>query len=157
MRRNLFSPNAIPTRQFNFVERKVRKDNRKFIFGSYIRTCWFIQVLIVLAGAGGVVLSFFFLKDFAPEQALVISLFLMFVVSLPFMNYISKVQDMLFFILMPVYEITFATLTMELVNKYKDKIGIKDEDLKKIEQLLNIPKKDDKKESEEENKDLEDK
>ena len=157
MRRNLFSPNAIPTRQFNFVERKVRKDNRKFIFGTYIRTCWFIQVLIVLAGAGGVVLSFFFLKDFTPEQALVISLFLMFVVSLPFMNYISKVQDMLFFILMPVYEVTFATLTMELVNKYKDKIGIKDEDLKKIEELLNIPKEDNKKDSEEENKDLEDK
>ena len=157
MRRNLFSPHAIPTRQFNFVDRKVRKDNRKFIWGTYIRTCWFIQALLVLAGAGGIVLSFFFLKEFTPEQALVISLFLMFVVTLPFANYISKVQDMLFFILMPVYELTFATLTMDFINKYKDKIGIEEEELKKLEKLLNVPKDETKENKEEEKKDLEDK
>ena len=157
MRRNLFSPNAIPTRQFNFVERKVRKDNRKFIWGSYIRTSWFIQVLIVLAASGGLVLSYFFLKDFRPEQALVISLFLMFIVTLPLMNYISKLQDMLFFILLPAYEVTFTTLTLDLLNKYKDKIGLEEEELKKLEKLLNVPKDQIKEETKEEKKDLEDK
>ena len=157
MRRNLFSPNAIPTRQFNFVDKKVRKDNRKFIWGSYFKTTWFIQVLVILVGAGGVVLSYFFLKEFNPEQALVISLFLIFVVCLPLMNYISKVQDMLFFILLPVYEITFATLTMDFINKYKDKIGLQEEELKKLEKLLNVPKEENKEKQEEEKKDLEDK
>ena len=140
MRRNLFSKQPFPIRQFIFVDRAVRKENRKFLFSTYIRTCWFIQLLIVLAGSGGIVFSYFFLKQFSIGQAIAISLFFMFVVCLPFMNYISKVQDMIYIYLMDIYEDTFGRLTLEFINKYKDKIGIADEDAKKIEELLNAAK-----------------
>ena len=153
MKRNLFVPNAIPTRQFNIVDRKVRRDHRRFVWGSYIKTSWFIQVLMVLAAAGGIVGSYFLLKEFRPHQAVVISLFLIFIVSLPFMNYISKLQEMMFVILLPIYESTFATMTLEFIAKYKEKIGIAEEDIKKIEDLLNVTKQptDDKEKTKEDN------
>ena len=140
MRRNLFSARPFPIRQFAFVDRQVRKDNRKYLFTTYIRTCWYIQLLIVLAGVGGIVLSYFFLKEFNISQAIAISLFLMFIVTLPFMNFISKVQDLIFIHLMSTYEDTFARLTLEMLTKYKDKIGIADEDARKIEEILNANK-----------------
>ena len=138
MRRNLYVKQLIPVKQFNFVDRRVRKDNRGFLFGSYTRTCWFIQLFIVLAGAGGVILSYFFLKEFSVEHTLIISLFLMFIVALPFMNYISKVHDLVYYTLTAKYEETFATLTLEFLTKYKEKIGIAEEDAKKIEELLKM-------------------
>ena len=155
MRRNIFVKQLIPVKQFNFVDKRVRKDNRGFLFSSYTRTCWFIQLLMVLAGAGGVALSYFFLKDLDVQNAVVISLFLMFLVALPFMNYISKVQDLLYFTLAEKYEETFATLTLEFLTKYKEKIGIAEEDAKKIEELLKMSqdqsknKQEDKKEDDE--------
>ncbi len=142
MRRNLFSSRPFPIRQYAFVDRQVRRENRKFLFSTYIRTCWFIQLLIVLAGAGGIVLSYFFLKEFNISQSIAISLFMMFIVTLPFMNYISKVQDLVFIHLMNDYEETFARLTLEMISKYKDKIGIAEEDAKKIEELLSTDKLD---------------
>ena len=165
IKRNLFVPNAIPAKQFNIVERKVRKEHRKFIWGSYTRCAWFIQVLIILAAAGGIVGSFFFLKDFAPEQAVVITMFLIFLVMLPFMNHISKLQEMMFVVLLPVYESTFATFALEFITKYKEKIGIPEEDVKKIEEILNATKNanqieeepEEKVEENKEDKDLEDK
>ena len=153
MRRNLFSKQPFPIRQFIFVDRAVRKENRKFLFSTYIRTCWFIQLLIVLAGSGGIVFSYFFLKQFSIGQAIAISLFFMFVVCLPFMNYISKVQDMIYIYLMDIYEDTFGRLTLEFINKYKDKIGIAEEDAKKIEELLNAAKKGTEDPQKEEDKD----
>ena len=141
MRRNLFSKHPFPVRQYHYVDRAVRRDNRKFLFSTYFRTCWFIQLLIVLAGVGGIVFSYFFLKLFNTGQAISISLFLMFVLTLPFLNYISKVQDMIYVTLMDTYEDTFGRLTLEFINKYRDKIGIPDEDAKKIEEILNATKK----------------
>ena len=157
MKRNLFTKQIIPTRQFNFVDRRVRRDNRKFLLLTYTRTCWFIQLLLVLVASGGVVGSFFLLKDFTPERALVICLFLMFVVSLPFMNYVSKLQDMIFFTLGRKYEETFATLTLEFLTKYKEKIGLAEEEAKKIEEILTAQKEANKDQVEEEKKDSEDK
>ena len=153
MRRNLFVKQLIPIRQFNFVDKRVRKDNRGFLFCSYTRTCWFIQLLVVLAGAGGIAISFFFLKELVASEALVISLFLMFLVLLPFMNYISKVHDLLYFSLAEKYEETFATLTLEFLTKYKEKIGIAEEDAKKIEELLNMSKEQSKEIEEEKKED----
>ncbi len=157
MKRNLFTKQIIPTRQFNFVDRRVRRDNRKFLISTYFRTCWFIQLIIVLVASGGIVGSYFLLKDFTPERALVISLFLVFVATLPFLNYMSKLQDMIFFRLARKYEETFATLTLEFLTKYKEKIGLAEEEAKKIEEILNAQKEANKEESGEEKKDLEDK
>lgn len=153
MKRNLFVPNVIPARQYNVVERKVRKDHRKFIWGTYLRTSWFIHLLIVLVAAGGIVASYFLLRDFQPAQAVIIAMFLVFIVLLPLFNYISKLQEMMFVVLLPIYESTFATMTLEFLSKYKDKIGIAEDDVKKIQELLNsmnqpATKEEDKKEDE---------
>ena len=159
MKRNLFVANIIPAKQYNVVERQVRKDHRKFIWGTYIRTTWFIQLLILLVPAGGIVGSYFLLKEFQPAQAVIISMFLVFVFLLPFWNYISKLQEMMFVVLLPIYESTFATLTLEFISKYRDKIGIEEEDVKKIEELLNSMNKtnEKKEENKEDETNLEDK
>lgn len=146
MRRNFFLKQSIPMKQFNIVERRIRKENRKYIFGSYFRTTWFIQILFFLAAGGGITLSFFFLKEFNGAQAFVISLFLIFLASLPFFNYFSKVQDMLYERLSKKYEHTFATMTLEFLTKYKERIGIAEEDVKKIEEILNAQKEENKEE-----------
>ena len=146
MRRNFFLKQSIPMKQFNIVERRIRKENRKFILGSYFRTTWFIQILFFLAAGGGITLSFFFLKEFSGAQAFVISLFLIFLVSLPFFNYFAKVQDMLYEKLSKKYEHTFATMTLEFLTKYKERIGIAEEDVKKIEEILNAQKEENKEE-----------
>jgi len=151
IRRNLFRKQKMPIRQFHFVDRRVRKDNRSFLFGSYTRTCWFIQLLVVLVGVGGIVISYFFLEEFNVEHTLIISLFLMFLVSLPFLNYLSKVHDLLYFVLANTYEDTFATLTLEFLTKYKERIGIAEEDAKKIEEFLKMQKLENS-ENKEENK-----
>ena len=136
MRRNLFTKRLFPIRQFNFVEKRVRRDYLGEFVKTYFRTCWFIQLLIILAAGGGIVFSFFFLKEFDSMQAVVICLFLMFLVTLPFVNYISVVQDLIYCKYAQIYEDTFAKLTLEFLTKYKDKIGLAEEDAKKIEELL---------------------
>ena len=163
MRRNFYLKQSMPMKQFNIVEGRVRKENRRFILGSYLRTTWFIQVLFFLMAGGGITLSFFFLKDFTSSQAFVISFFLIFLVSLPFFNYFCTMQDILYEKLTRKYEHLFATLTLEFLTKYKEKIGIAEEDAKKIEEILNAQKEANKEETdqviveEEENKDLDDK
>jgi hypothetical protein len=47
---------------------------------------------------------------------------------------------MLFVILLPKYESTFATMALEFLTKYKEKIGLEEEEVKKIEDLLNATK-----------------
>ena len=141
MRRNLFTKSPIPTRQFFMVDRKVRKDNRKYILSIYVSCAWFIQLLVVLAGAGGILFSYFFLKDFDPFKAVIISMFLMFVVSMPFFNYISTMEDIIFVNLLQKYEQTFVTMTLEFLTKFKDKIGIQEEEAQKIQEMLEHQKK----------------
>lgn len=151
MRRNIFSRTPIPIRQFSMVDRKVRKNNRKFLLHTYCSCAWFIKLVLVIAASGGIVFSYFFLKELNPIQAVVISLFLMFVVSIPFLNYISVLEDYLFFNFAKQYEDTFVTMTLEFLTKFKDKIGIEEEEAKKIQDILEAQKKE-MEESEKENK-----
>ena len=141
MRRNLFVKAPIPMRQFVQVDRKVRKNNRKFILKTYISCSWFVKLLIVLAGASGIVISYFFLKDFDPLKAVTISMFLMFVVTIPFMNYLSTMEDFIFVHLLNIYEETFVTMTLEFLTRYKDKIGIEEAEAQKIQEMLESQKK----------------
>lgn len=142
MRRNVFSKSPIPSRQFVLVDKQVRRKNRKFLLHTYISCAWFIQLLIVLAGAGGIVFSFFFLKELDPMHAVVISLFLMFLVTTPLLNYISTMEDVIFFNLSKQYEDTFVTMTLDFLTKFKDKIGIEEEEAKKLQEILEAQKKE---------------
>ena len=141
MRRNLFTISPMPMRQFNMVDRKVRKDNRKLLWASYLSSTWFIQILVLLASASGVVIGYFLLKDFDPINAVIISMFVGFVILIPFFNYISVAQNMLYLSLRHKYEDTFVNMTLEFLTKFKDKLGLDEEEAKKIESLLNETKK----------------
>ena len=141
-RRNLFTKNVFPTSQYAFVDRQVRKNNRKFFFKSYISCAWFVQLLLVIAGAGGIVISFFLLKGIDPYQAVTISLFLMLLVLMPFLNHITTMEELMFERLLETYESTFVRVTLEFLTKYKEKLGMQEEDAKKIEELLNMQKKE---------------
>ena len=44
------------------------------------------------------------------------------------------------------YEHTFATMTLEFLTKYKERIGIAEEDVKKIEEILNAQREENKEE-----------
>lgn len=155
MRRNVFSKTPFPIRQFAIVDRKVRSKNRKFLLHTYFTCSWFIKLSLLLAAGGGIVFSYFFLKELNPIQAAVISMFLMFVVSIPFLNYISTLEDYIFFCFAKQYEDTFVSITLEFLTKFKDKIGIEEEEAKKIQEMLEAqkkefdePKKEDKKDDE---------
>jgi hypothetical protein len=141
MRRNLFRQPPLPMAQINYVYKFVRKENRSYFFRTYSKTVWFYQLLIVLAGVGGVLLNFFVLKDYDGVQGVVISLALMLIVSIPFLNYIAKMQDLIYISLSNKFEETNVRVTLELLNRYKDRINISEEDAKKIQEVLEEAKK----------------
>ncbi len=141
MRRNLFTRQPIPMKQFHIIDAKVRKDNRGLLWASYLSSTWFIQLLVILSAAGGIVISYFFLTDLDPFKAVIIAAFLGFVILLPLFNFISMVQNMLYLSLRRKYEETFVNMTLEFLTKFKDKLGLEEEEAKKIEALLNETKK----------------
>lgn len=154
MRRNLVSRSPIPSKQFVLVDKKVRKDNRKLLWSSYLATSWFIQLIVILSAVGGVVIGYFFLTDLDPLKAGVLSLFLGFVLLIPLLNYISTIQNMLYIGLRHKYDETFVTMTLEFLTKYKTKLGIEEEEAQKLENILNETKRlneEDKKKEEEDN------
>lgn len=156
MRRNLFTRSPIPMRQFNMIDRKVRKDNRKLLWASYLASSWFIQLLVILAGASGIVIGFFFLSDLDPIKAVIISMFIGFVLLIPLFHYISVMQNMLYLALRHKYEETFVNMTLEFLTKFKDKLGLEEEEAQKIEAMLHETKRlteEDKKKEEEEPED----
>ena len=141
MRRNLFTRSPIPMRQFHMVDRKVRKDNRKLLWSSYLSSSWFIQLLVIVSSASGIVIGYFFLSDLDPYKAVVISVFIGFVLLIPLFNYISVMQNMLYLVLRHKYEETFVNMTLEFLTKFKDKLGLEEEEANKIEALLNETKR----------------
>ena len=142
MRRNLFSRTPFPIRQFAMVDRQVRRKNRKFLLHTYFSCAWFIKLLILLGAAGGLTLSYFFIKELNPIQAVIISLFLIFILLIPFLNYMSTLEDVIFFNFAKQYEDTFVSMTLEFLTKFKDKIGIQEDEAKKIEEMLEAQKKE---------------
>ena len=50
-------------------------------------------------------------------------------------------QNMLYLSLRHKYEETFVNMTLEFLTKFKDKLGIEEEEAKKIEAILNETKK----------------
>lgn len=157
MRRNLFRQPPLPMAQINYVYKFVRKENRSYFFKIYLKTTWFYQLLIVLAGVGGVLINFFVLKDFDGVQGVVISLALMLIVSIPLLNYIAKMQDLLYLSISNKFEETNVRVTLELLNRYKDKINISEEDAKKIQEVLEEAKKASEKALEEDKENKEEK
>ena len=152
MRRNVFSRTPLPIRQFAMVDRQVRRKNRKFLFHTYFTCAWFIKLLMLIAGAGGIAIGYFFLKERDPMQAVVISLFLMLLVTIPFLNYISTMEDVIFFNFAKQYEETFVTMTLDFLTKFKDKIGIEEDEAKKIQEILEQAKKESEKPIKDEDK-----
>ena len=141
MRRNLFTRQPIPMKQFHMIDARVRKNNRKLLWASYLSATWFIQLLVILGAAGGIVFAYFFLAELDPFKAVVIAAFLIFVLTLPLLNYVSVAQNMLYLALRRKYEETFVNMTLEFLTKFKDKLGLEEEEAKKIEALLNETKK----------------
>ena len=141
MRRNLFRKAPIPMKQFYLVDKEVRKCERKDIWGSYFSSSWFVQVIVILAMAGGITLSYFVLKEPDPFQAVTISLFIAFVLLLPLFNYISTLQTYIYFGLANKYEDKFVNMTLEFLTKFKDKIGLEESQAKELERILEEEKK----------------
>ena len=153
MRRNLFTRSPIPMKQFHMIDRKVRKDNRKLLWSSYLASSWFIQLLVILSASSGILIGYFLLSELDPIKAVVISMFTGFVLLIPLFNYISMMQNMLYLSLRHKYEETFVNMTLEFLTKFKDKLGIEEEEARKIEAILNETKKaseEEKKENSEE-------
>lgn len=142
IRRNLFRKPPLPSAQVTYVYKTVRREHRGELIKDYVKFAWFYQLLIVLAGAGGVCLSFFVLKNIDAFQGAIISLALMFIVSIPLLNYISKMQDIMYLSLSRDFEETNVRLTLQLFERYKERIDISDEDLNKIKEVLEQTKKD---------------
>ena len=154
IRRNLLRQPPLPMSQINYVYKRVRSENRSELIKAYIKCTWFYKLLLILAGAGGILISFFALKNYNSAQAVVVSLALMLIVSIPFFNYLAKMQDLMYFKIGNKFEETNITVTLELINRFKDKINISEEDAKKIQEMLEETKKASEKALEEDKKDL---
>ena len=141
IRRNLLRQPPLPLAQINYVYKRVRKEERGELIKTYFRCAWLYKLLLILAGAGGIVISFFALKDYNAAEAVVISLALMLLVSIPFLNYLSTMHDLIFFYIAEKFEKTNIQVTLELIDKYKDKIDISEEDAQKIHEVLEQSRK----------------
>lgn len=141
IRRNLLRQPPLPSAQVNYVYKRVRKDHRGEFLKTYLRCAWLFQLVLIVAGVGGILISFFLLKDFNPAQAIVISLALMLIVSIPLLNYVSVMQDMIYLYFAEEIEKTNITVTLELIDRFKDKIDISEEDAQKIHEVLEQSKK----------------
>ena len=62
-------------------------------------------------------------------------------------------EDILFLNLMKIYEEAFVTMTLEFLSKYKDKIGIEEDEAKQILEMFENQKKaiEEEKKNEEDN------
>jgi len=154
MRRNILSKQPVPMRLFNLIEIRVKRKYGKRIFKYYLKGAWFIQLIIVLVGADGILISYFLLGGQDIGSVTIVPLFMMFVFALPFMNYISKMQDIIYTSLRYAYEDEYIAMSLEFINKYKDKIDIETKDLEELESLL---KKEQEKNSEDKDKEDEEK
>lgn len=136
MKRNFFIPHAAPIRLIYAVDRRVRKEHFKEIFNIYFKCAWFIQLALLVAGSAGILIGFFFLKNQDVSSTSILSIFLMFIVSIPFMNYIAKLQEYIYLKYQKVYEDTFVKMTLEMIDKYRNKIDIEEKDLSEVERIL---------------------
>ena len=136
MKRNFFIKHAAPIKLLYVVDRRVRRDHFKDFLKIYFKGAWFIQLALLIAGSGGILLGYFFLRNQDVSSVSIISIFLMFLVAIPFMNYIAKLQEYLYFKYQKAYEDTFVKITLEMITKYKDKLEIEEKDLSELEQIL---------------------
>lgn len=141
MKRNFFNKQMMSMRQFTLVDKKVKKTLRKSFNYDYFRGFWFIFLIELIAAAGGIAIGYFALRDLDIGKTIVITIFLVFLSILPLFNYISKAHDVMYLAYAGDYEETFVKMTLEFLNQYKDKLGMKEEDAKKIEDMLNEQKK----------------
>lgn len=136
MKRNFFIKNAAPIKLLYVVDRRVRREHFKDYFLIYFKCAWFIQLALLIAGSGGILIGYFFLRNQNVSSVSIISIFLMFLVSIPFMNYIAKLQEYIYFKYQKVYEDSFVKITLEMITKYKDKLEIEEKDLSELEKIL---------------------
>ena len=136
MKRNFFIPHAAPIRLIYAVDRRVRREHFREIFNIYFKCAWFIQLALLIAGSGGILIGFFFLKNQDISSTSILSIFLMFIVSIPFMNYIAKLQEYIYVKYQRVYEDTFVKMTLEMIDKYRNKLDIEEKDLSEVERIL---------------------
>lgn len=127
----------VPMRSFYLIDKKVKKENRKTFFLEYFKATWFLDVLILIAFGGAGVLQFFVLKELNVDQALVLGLGISFILLLPLFNYLSEVFHILFARHRQAYEIDFTNFTLELLTKYKTKLGIDEKDANALKEFLN--------------------
>lgn len=142
MKRNFFTKQVMPMKEFSIIDKKVRRENKKSYSYDYFRGFWFVHLIQLVVSLCGVAIGFYFIKDLDVAKTFVIILFLMFIVTLPMFNYISKCNEVMYLAYAQEYEETAIKMTLEFLTKYKEKIGIADEDAKKIEDMLNNSKQE---------------
>lgn len=138
---DFYRKQPIPMREFGFVDHEVRHKHKKEFGGELFKCTWFMYLIIIISFATSSVIELFVFRTINPDHAFVLGLGICLILSLPFMNYISNVYHAIYFRLAGVYEETFVKATLELLNKYKEKIGMDAEEVKKIEEMLNLEKK----------------
>lgn len=133
---NFFNKQPIPLRQFNIIDKETRRKNRSEFFKCYFCSTWFVHLLLVIGAAGGVSIGYFVLNGLNIGQTVIISLAIMFLLMLPFMNYLSKVFETIYFKFSKQYESTFVEMTLNLITKYRKQVGLSEEQAKEIEDML---------------------
>lgn len=142
-----------PMREFNMVDKKVRKEHKKEFAGRMFRGTWFISLLIILSFVGSYFIEMYAFKNFNPDHFFVLGLAIALIVILPFMNYLMNVYHIIYDGLRPEYENVYVTTTLEFLAKYREKLGINEEEAKKLEEIVKSQSPQKNKKEEKEKKD----
>lgn len=149
---SFYRKQPVPMREFGFIDRKVRHEHKKEFLGRLLKATWFAPLLIILSFGGSFAIEMFLLKGMNVDHVLVIGLAITLILLLPFMNYFAQVFHCIYAPLAKTYEKKFVEMTLEILTRYKEKMGISEEDAKKIEAMVKGEASKEEKEKEKEKK-----
>ena len=132
----------IPMRGFAMIDKKVRKESHGEFRKDFFKATWFVGLMILISFIIAGVLQFFVIKNTNINQYFVMGLLISLILISPLLNYMVEVYHVMFAKYSASYAASFASVTLELITKFKDKLGVDDKDAETIKKMLEDSKKD---------------
>ena len=137
---NFMSKIPLPMPDLVQIDRKVRKENRKEFCFDYLKTYWFVFIILVIGYAGAFVVSLFFINNIDMIQLNVISIFGSFILLLFFIPYFLNANQILFNKYRLRYVDALIDLSKQSIEQLKKTQNISEEKEKEVIKILESEK-----------------
>lgn len=144
---NILRNQPMPMREFTVIDKMVKKQDGHKFWKTYFSATWFLDLILLLGFAIAAVLQYFVLTNVDVFETIVMGFGLSFILLMPLLNYLCEVFVIMFVRFTPQYEQTFTNFTIDFLTKYKDKLGINEEQANELKNL--VKPNEDKKENKE--------